>query len=381
MSASYAWFPVRSMSDAAAPPLLACLVSLLAGCGGAGDDVEPEPARLVVTAPVDARDAVDRLVLLGDVQGQVEVRVVPQVPERIRVLHVREGDVVAAGDPIATLEADLSSSDLAQAGAALSAAEVDRDRLGAEVARARTLIRSGAISEAQLETLEASLRASEAQVTQLRAGRRAAGVRRAMTVVRAPHDGVVAQLVVEEGDVVGPGVPIASVVQMDRVEVVMRVVESDYVRLATGMEVDVAPTARDDVRRRGTITHVAPVIDRLTRTAAVEVTLDNPDHLLRPGMVAEVSIELERRPDVLMVPSRAVVMTTRTDDDREAAVFVRDGPHARRHPVRLGRRYGSDVEIEWGVEAGDEVVVEGQHLLRDGSLVRVEAPPTASLPP
>lgn len=362
--------------------LAACALVLpvLLGCGG-DEAPEPDPARLVVVDLVVAEDAVDRLVLLGDVHGEVEVRVVPQLPERIRVLHVEEGSEVAVGDPIATLSAELPSSDVAQAGAALSVAETNRDRLRDEVARIEPLVAQGVMARTTLDQLRSQLRAANGQVTQLTAGRRAAGVRRARTVVRAPAAGQVALLRVAEGDMVAPGVPLATVVQTERVEVRLQVVESDYVRLREGMQVEVRPIALDEVHRVGTITSISPVIDRMTRTAAVVVSVDNADHVLRPGMVSEVAIELERRPDVLMVPSRSIVMTTRTDETREAAIFVVVGGAAERRAVQLGRRYGHRLEVVEGLSHGERVVVEGQHLLRNGSPVRTPPEVTAQVSP
>jgi multidrug efflux pump subunit AcrA (membrane-fusion protein) len=94
-------------------------------------------------------------------------------------------------------------------------------------------------------------------------------------------------------------------------------------------------------------------------------------------MVAEVAIELERREDVVLVPSRAVLMTTRTSRERVAHVYVEREGSVHRQEVELGRRYPgaaeeeSRVEIVRGLEGGEAVVVEGQHVLRDGARVRV----------
>ena len=84
-------------------PLLLAL--LLAACSGAAEEEPEAPPRLVVTAEAARDVAVDRLVLLGDVEGEVDVRVFAELPERIRTLHVTEGSRVEAGDPLATLEA------------------------------------------------------------------------------------------------------------------------------------------------------------------------------------------------------------------------------------------------------------------------------------
>ncbi|MEM9071424.1 MAG: efflux RND transporter periplasmic adaptor subunit [Myxococcota bacterium] len=354
--------------------LLAASVLLIA-CGEAEPEPEP-PARLVRTETVVRDEAVDALVLLGDVEGDVDVRVFPELPERIRAVHVVEGANVSAGDPLVTLEASLPSSDLAQASAALAAAEATRDQVQADLARVRPLVARQALPRSQLESLEASVRASEAQVAQLRAGRRAAGLRRNRTVIRAPVDGVVAQLAVSAGDMVAPSVPVARVVQMDHVSVALQVVEQDYVKLREGMEVDVLPSALEGVQRRGRIHRISPVIDRLSRTGEVEVRIENTDHVLRPGMVAEVRIELERRGDVVLVPSRAVLMTTRTDTENVAHVYLREGSEALRREIRIGRRYPtageSRLEVVGGLEGGEEVIVEGQHMLRDGVTVRVD---------
>ena len=225
----------------------------------------------------------------------------------------------------------------------------------------------------QVDALAAQVRTSDAQVAQLVAARRGAGQQRARSVVRAPVDGVVALLTVQEGDTVAPTLPICSVVQAERVEVVLRVTEQDYVRIREGMEVVVTPIALPDARRPGTVTRLSPVIDRMTRTAMVEVTVDNADGRIRPGMVASASIVLSRRDGVTMVPARAVVMTPETDRDRTAIVLIADGEVSRRREVRLGARLDARHDLEAVVEAGEQVVVEGQHLLREGTRIRVSS--------
>lgn len=355
------------------------LALVLAGAGcrrGSAPAPLAERGRLVVVDTAMTGVAEDRVSLLGEVHGEVEVRVFSPLVERIRTLHVREGQVVREGEPIVTLEADLQASGLEQAGAALAAAEAARDQLRSELERARRLAASGAIPNAQVETLAAQLRTAEAQVSQLAAARRSASEQRARTVVRAPVGGTIALLAVQEGDTILPSVPICSVVRADRVRVVVRATERDFVRIREGMTVEITPPALPEAAREGVVSRISPVIDPLTRTATIEITADNGDGRLRPGMIAQASIVLGRREGVTLVPARAVVMTPDTDTERTAFVFVvgedeRGRRVARRRDVRLGARYGSAFEIVEGIAAGDRVVVEGQHLLRDGTLIRV----------
>ncbi|MDQ3035650.1 MAG: biotin/lipoyl-binding protein, partial [Myxococcota bacterium] len=103
---------------------LFALLSLATACDRGSTVIEaPDRGRLVVVEPATLGVAEERVTMLGDVQGEVEVRVFAQLPERIRTLHVREGDVVRAGDPIATLDADLQATGVEQAGAAVTASE------------------------------------------------------------------------------------------------------------------------------------------------------------------------------------------------------------------------------------------------------------------
>ena len=349
-------------------------LTLVSACDRFGQDDERmnDPPRLVVTGRVVVDDAIERVTILGDLHGEREVRVFSSVPERIRVLHVQEGDTVGAGDPIVTLEAGLQSSSLQQASAAVNVTEAAHDQLVADLARARSLAASGALARQQLETLEAQVRTGEAQVEQSRAARRTAGEQRRRTIVRAPISGTIALLTVQQGDMVAPSLPLCSVVQAQNLELRLRVTEQDYVRISQGLSVEVRPPALPGLLRNGTVTRISPVIDPLTRTAMVDVALSNEDGRLRPGMVAEASIVLERHPDAVLVPSRALVLSSRTDTEREAEVFVFDREHgvAHRAHLTLGRRYGSNVAVEAGLEGGEEVVVQGQHLLRDGAAVR-----------
>ncbi len=360
--------------------LLAPLAALaLLGCDQipwmVGEGAEAAPPRLVVVEPVTVGEAVERVDLPGDIHGRQEVRVFAQVAETIRVLHVQEGDTVAAGDPIVTLDASLQTTGLAQAGAALTAAEVSRDQLRADVARAERLVQQGATARSQLTSLQAQLASAEAQVEQLSAARRSARQQRDRTVVRAPVGGVVALLSAHQGDMAVPSVPLCLVVQTDPVDVHLRVTEQDYVRLQEGMEVEVGLLAVPGFQREGRLRRLSPVLDRATRTASAEVEVANADGALRPGMVAEVSVVLSRRDDVILVPGRAVLVGATTDTDRRASVYaVREGA-AHRTSVRLGRRYGDRVEIVQGLAGGETVVVQGQHLLRDGAEVRTESVP------
>jgi membrane fusion protein (multidrug efflux system) len=359
--------------------LLASLV-LAVGCKGKAPP-PPERPRVVSVEPVVPGDAVERIELLGDVEGEVEVKVFAQLAERITRLHVKEGDRVKAGDPIATLHAELQAAGVVQARGAYEAAIANRDRLRDDVARGEKLAAGDGMSPAELAALRSNLKAAEAQVAQLAGAAEGAAEQRSRTVIRAPIAGVVGLIAVEEGDLANPAVPLATVARLERVRVKLDVPEGDWVRIATGMAVAVTAPALPGVSLEGKVAQVSPMVDRVTRAGTAEVLVENAGGKLRPGMVARAAIELSRRPGALLVPGGAPLFTSATDVDGRAVVFVMDGEVAKRKDVKIGQRYGDRIEILEGLAPGERVVVKGQHLLRDGNPIKVDAPaPAAGTP-
>jgi membrane fusion protein (multidrug efflux system) len=362
-------------------PVVVALVAV-AGCKPPAPPAAERP-RLVAVEPVAVGDAVERLELLGDVEGELEVKVFAQLSERITRLHVREGDAVKAGAPIATLHSDLQAAAVLQARGAYDAAVANRDRLADDVARAEKLAQGDGISPAQLSALKASLKAAEAQVAQLAGASDGAAEQRSRTVIRAPIDGVVGLISVDEGDMANPAMPIATVARLDRVKVKLQAAETDWVRVRPGLAATITVPSMKGREFTGKVTYLSPMVDRTTRAGTVEVLVENPEGLLRPGMVARAAIELSRRAGAILVPGGAPLLTSDTDRDGSAVAFVQEGEVAKRKDVKIGRRYGDQIEILEGLVPGERLIVKGQHLLRDGNPIRVQGAEAAapSAPP
>lgn len=329
--------------------------------------------RKVKVAPVEAGEVIEAVSLTGELHGMREVRVMAQLPERIRALPVQEGQRVKQGEILCILWGDVQGQavDQAQAGleAALSARDAARDNLN----RMRALAQAGSISKSQLESVEAQARATEAQARQAGAMVGAAAAQKQRTVIRSPMDGVVTQITLREGDLASPGVPILTVVEPERLKAVLRVPERHFLRLAVDMPVLLSPLARPDQKVEGKIALRSPVIDRLTRTGLVEIHLDNSKGELVAGSAVKAKVELARRSNVVLVPAEAVLLTPDTDRTRKAVAFVADGSKAARREVEVGARQEDRLEVVSGLEVGEALVVHGAHFLRDGHPIEVMA--------
>ncbi len=357
--------------------LLAVLV-VVAGCSS-GSAAEPDAGDAPVAVAVKQLESTSIARILtytGDVHGEVEVKVFSLVPDRITSLEVEEGDEVAEGEPIALIRSQSLGQGVRQAMGGLNAARAQVEGLRDTLARQRRLLASGVVTQAQVDATEIQLRAAEAQVAQLEATVGSARLRQADANVRAPIAGVVGQVFVEEGDLAAPQIPICTVVQMDRVEVQIEVPERDLGMVRPGMEAEIRVASVPDQVFRAPVSRISPVVDRLSRTATLRIMVDNPDHRLRPGALAEVWLEVERHDDTVVVPRYALVLDQRSGDEGRptyrAYVLSGDGETVEERQVQTGINRGDEVEVASGLSPGDRLVIQGQHLLRDESKVRIE---------
>lgn len=185
--------------------------------------------------------------------------------------------------------------------------------------------------------------------------------------VESPIKGIVGRLLVDIGSNVTPATPVALVVDMDKAQINLSIPEIYVSKISLGQDAQVTTDAYPDKTFTGKISQISPVLDEETRSAPIEILIDNPDHCLKPGMFAKVSLVTEERGRALTVYKEAVMGT---NGDRYVYV-VRDG-QARKQPVKLGMRVGQNMEVEDGLKAGEKVVIMGQQKLIDGSAVTTE---------
>ena len=183
--------------------------------------------------------------------------------------------------------------------------------------------------------------------------------------IDAPMAGFVGERFVEVGDLAKPDVPLLRIVSFDRVRTVVHVVEKDYPRVKLGQEATIQVDAFPSKEFHGKVIRKAPVLNPQTRTAAVQIEIDNSDYQLKPGMHARVSLVFERR-STLVLPVAALV-----EQNARPAVFVveSDPPTIRRQEVKTGINDGEFVEILAGLSANDEVVTLGNRLVKTGQVV------------
>lgn len=200
-----------------------------------------------------------------------------------------------------------------------------------------------------------------------------AGMKFELAEVTSPAEGIVGWVFLDEGAGVSPpspspqmGTPIFRIVNMDKVKVVINVIEKDLPKIKRGQTGEVRVDAYPDKSFTGKVSLVSPVVDRLTRSASVEITLSNPKHLLKPGMFAEVKITQSTEKEAILIPGYAIL-----ERGDQKIVFVVKQQKAFSKAVETGE-FGSDfIQVKAGLAPGDTLIISGQHKVNYGDSIRI----------
>jgi len=272
-----------------------------------------------------------------------------------------EGDRVEAGQPIAAI----TGEDVRLA------AHIEATSQRYEAARndhesKKKLFDAGLISAlefrpVQTELAEAKLEWDRSRLTEAR------------SKLVTPISGVILHMIRDEaglpmadGQRVAEGTEVAQVAPTKSLIAEVNLLGPDVARVRSGMPARVRHSAWEERGFEGTLERLAPTLDPTTRTLRADVSIDNPEGLLRPGMFVEVTLVAERRADVPVVPREAV-----TERGGVKVVFVLSGTRVARRDVVLGLGDDDQVEIRKGVELDERIVVRGLETLVDGTRVRV----------
>ncbi len=359
------------------------------GCAGrAASKKEKAEDRLktVMVEPVGRRDIVEELDYPADILPEVEVRIFSPVPDRIVSFPWNDGDRIQRGQRVALIRKEGLDMGLENVAAQIDALDIQIKNLESELERSEKLKAAGAISDQAFDQIKTSLRSSRAQRRALAASQGQLKVSAGNAVITAPISGVIADKMLQPGDMASPAVPLCRIIVIDRVKVELKLVESDVPKVKVEQKALVALDAFPERTFEGQVTRILPYLNAATRTNTVEIVLANPkdepgEHfLLKPGMFGRVRIVVEKREQVITAPERALLLDNRILEQQKPgqvlrkAFVVDDKSTARERVARLGARKGSTYEVLQGLEVGDRIVVRGQHGLRDGQQVEIVEP-------
>lgn len=328
---------------------------------GAGADTPISQVAVgVVVAPVRLERLTLETEALGTAHANESIDLTAKVSNLVTAVRFDEGQQVRRGELLVELDG-------AQARAELAIAEAAVTESRSQYKRSHELYATRALSEAQLDQIEAALKANEARVL-------VAQARLADTVIRAPFAGRVGLRRVSLGSLVTPGTVITTLDDTGTIKLDFTVAEAALASVTPGLAITAHSVAYPGRTFEGKVASVDSRVDPSTRSVTVRALVPNPEGLLKPGMFLNVRLT-RGMADALLVPEQALV-----PEQGDVFVFVRKGDTVEKRLIRTGQRRVGEVEVVQGLAIGEQVVTEGTQKLRDGALVKVQGAPGAGPP-
>jgi RND family efflux transporter MFP subunit len=294
-----------------------------------------------------------------------------RVDGMVRSIPTHENQAVAGGSVL--LHVDTTEY-------ALALDRARADHLRAQAQYEEMIFSAGEIEDEAVRAERARLARARSGLAQAEVTLEEAELNLARTSVLAPFEGRVADLRVVEGQYVGPGTELLTVVDLDPIKVEVQVLEAELRFLSEGRRATVSFTAFPDETFSGRIATINPLVDPEDRAARVTVILNNPQGRIKPGMYARVSLEAQYYPDRILVPRSAIL-----EKDRRTMLFVYEDGRAKWRYVTTGLENDDLVEIVPNdetemVEPGEIVLIDNHYYItHDAPVQLVDAVPGGSL--
>jgi RND family efflux transporter MFP subunit len=306
---------------------------------------EPAPVNVKVMDVTAESEFADTFELPAVIEPNKIVTISAEIDGRIEDIPVEEGYKVKTGDLLIKLNTDLILPQLEMAQAQLKRDEIEYQRMV-------NLVENEATAKSDLDNAMTSLAISRAQLDEIKA-------RLERSSIIASTNGVLNKILVEEGEYIQPGMPVAEIVDNESVKVVVEVSERDISFFTTGKEAEVYTEYRGMKKvLTGTITFISELADQLTHSTRVEITLPNKEKYMRSGQIVRVAMTRQILNDVILIPLSAVIPM-----ENGYAVYVVNSNEAKRRDVVIDIIKGENVLIESGLMPGDRLIISGHRFV------------------
>lgn len=341
--------------------MLVAALAFFGSCSQKGNNKQTQTAETIKTKEVvkimelQMQTVARTVEYPATLQAYEEIHLAPAAPGRIEGIYAKVGDRVAKGTPLVQMD----RTQLLQA-------EVQLKNLEADFRRLDTLAKYGSIAPQQYDQMKTQYEVAKTNVEFLKQN----------TKLVMPFNGLVSGRYFEQGEMYS-GAPntqagkaaVLSIVQIDRLKVIVPLSEKYYPQVRKGMETPVKIDIYPDQEFTGRVERIYPTIDPANRTFNVELLVPNRGELLRPGMFARITFDLDKE-EAILLPSMAVLKMQGSND---RYLFIEENGIARRISVVTGKRYDDDIEVfSDDLKPGVHVIVTGQSRLLDGVEVEVK---------
>jgi membrane fusion protein (multidrug efflux system) len=313
----------------------------------------PSKAPIPVITAMAANEAfTETLEALGTAKANEAVLITPTLEERVVDILFDDGDSVRKGQILVKLDDSKARYMLEEAKATLREQQKQFERIS-------KLLKKNSTSRSKLDEEQSLLEIAKANVALLEARLRD-------YTIRAPFSGILGIRQISSGAVVDSDTVITTLDDTTIIKLDFTVPETYLGVLQTGMKISALSPAYPDLNFNGTVTAISSRVDPETRTLTVRAQIPNPDGLLKPGMLMTVDL-VKDRSQSLVIPEEAVIL----DKDKKFVLVVTAENTVEKKEIVTSRRSPGRVEVISGLNAGQQVIVDGLTRVRPGSSVKV----------
>jgi membrane fusion protein (multidrug efflux system) len=322
----------------------------------------PMPVETVTSAVAKEEDWAPALSSVGTISAVQGAVVATELGGTVSEVGFPNGGEAKKGDVLLKLD---SSSE----GAQFNTAKADLELARSDLQRAKDLATRKVISKAELDSAQSKFQQKQGTVDNMQAMIE-------KKEVRAPFDGQLGIRLVNVGQTINAGQQVVSLQALDPLFVDFALPQQNLPNLVQGLEARVRTDALGDRVFVGKVTAINSAVDTATRNVSVQVTLENRDHALKPGMFAKIEIILPTKQKTLVVPGTAVSYAPYGDsvyviEKKKDEKTGKESQTIRQAFVRVGEARGDFVSITKGLKAGETVVGTGVFKLRNGMAVTI----------
>jgi RND family efflux transporter MFP subunit len=322
--------------------------------GGTAQDPRRQNAPLVKLEPVRREPVSTVLRFTGDVVAIQQASIFSKVSGNLERCYVDMGSPVRQNQLLALIDTTELHQQYQQASATYENARLSYQR-------SRDLFERNLISHQDMDNAETLKKVSGAAYE-------TAKTRLGYAWITAPFAGTVTRRFLDPGALVTPSTSILfSLMDLDLMKIIVNVLEKDIPQVTIGKNAVVTVDAFPGKTFSGTVRRLSEAVDPATRTMAVEIALDNRNHMLKPGMFANVTLIVSERRDAITIPTAALLK-----DDQGSFLYTVAGDSARTVRVSRGVEQGDRTEIVSGLDDSVQVVTVGQQFVKDRGPVTIQ---------
>jgi membrane fusion protein (multidrug efflux system) len=320
------------------------------------------PPTTVSSATVKEEDWAPTLSAVGSISAVQGAVVSSELGGVVSKIAFENGGAAKKGDLLLQLDASAEE-------ALLRSAEAEAELGRQDLERTRDLASHKVVSKAELDAAQSKFNRLNAVVDQMHSNIR-------KKTIIAPFDGQLGIRQVNVGQMINSGQQVVQLTSLDSLFADFALPQQYLGQLTPGLEVQVTTDALPGRVFPGKVTAINSMVDSSTRNITLQATLENPDHVLRPGMFAKAEVTLPEKHKALVVPGSAISYAPFGD-----SVFViekkkdektgKESQAIRQQFVRVGESRGDLVAITQGLKAGETVVSTGVFKLRNGMAVTI----------